>query len=249
MIDEYRSPGRGRAIAGVVATLLWIALWAFAIWGDYAAGTIVERATALTLGEWSGITVAILAPVGVLWLILAYLQQADALDRNTAALQAQSRMLAHQAEQTGLLIQEHARQAAAAAALAELDLAVHRRHEAARRAVLAPDFRFANATFSAGYRVATFAMVNAGGTAYGLQFESDDFAEGRIKPAEVVDRNAAFSVHVSLDPVLYDRGGSFTIRCRDIEGREHVLPFRTEDGAVLSADVPSRTRRTEAVDR
>jgi hypothetical protein len=249
MVDDYESHGRGRTIAGVLATLLWLALWAFAIWGDYSAGALVGRETALTLNEWAGLAAAVIAPIGVLWLVLAYFQNAAALSRNTAALQAQQRSLALQTEQTVALIQEHARQAAAAATLAELDLAAHRRHEEARRAVLTPDFRFTNAAFSAGHRVATFAMVNAGGTAYALSFESDDFTDGRIRPAEVVERNTAFSLLVSLDPVLQDRGGTFAIRCRDIEGREHVFPFRTEEGAVRPADLPSRPRAPESVSR
>lgn len=249
MIDEDKGIGPGRAVAGVMATVLWLALWAFAIWGDYAAGTLVNRATALTLNEWSALAVAIIAPVGVLWLVLGYFQQAAALRRTTLALQAQERALAMQTEQSVALVQEHARQAAAAATLVELELAAHRRHEAARRAVLAPDFRFANATFSVGHRVATFAMVNTGGTAYALRFHSDDFAEGRIKPAEVVERNAGFSIHVNLDPMLRDKGGVFSIGCRDIEGREHVLAFRIEDGAVLPADAPSQPRRAEPVAR
>jgi len=211
MIDENDSHRRARAVAGTLASGLWLALWTFAIWGDYSAATLVNRETALTLNEWSA--------------------------------------LALQTEQSVALIQEHARHAAATATLAELELAAHRRHEDARRAVLAPDFRFANATFSAGHRVATFAMVNAGGTAYGLRFQSDDFADGRIRPSEVVERNAGFSLHVSLDPVLRDKGGTFTIECRDIEGRGHALLYRIEDGAVVPADAPPQPRQAEPVAR
>ena len=247
MTDEYEHNRRGRSVAGVLATLLWLGIWTFAIWGDFTAATLVNRATALTLNEWSVLAAAIFAPIGVLWLVLGYFQQADALARNTAALRAQQRALAMQTEQATALVQEHARHVAATATLAELELAAHRRHEEARRALLAPDFRFANATFSAGHRVATFAMVNAGGTAYALGFQSDDFADGRIRPAEVVERNAGFSVHMSLDPMLRDKGGTFTIRCRDVEGREHAFPFRTEDGAVLPADAPRRRQAEPAV--
>ena len=89
-------------------------------------------------------------------------------------------------------------------------------------------------------------MVNTGGAAYGLKFESGDFREGRIKPAEVVERNAGFSLYVSLDPVLHERSGEFTIRCRDVEGCEHAFPFRTEGGAVVPADAPSKSRRVES---
>jgi hypothetical protein len=249
MIDENDSHRRARAVAGTLASGLWLALWTFAIWGDYSAATLVNRETALTLNEWSALAAAIIAPLGILWLVLGYFQQAEALERNTAALHAQQRALALQTEQSVALIQEHARHAAATATLAELELAAHRRHEDARRAVLAPDFRFANATFSAGHRVATFAMVNAGGTAYGLRFQSDDFADGRIRPSEVVERNAGFSLHVSLDPVLRDKGGTFTIECRDIEGRGHALLYRIEDGAVLPADAPPRPRQAEPVAR
>jgi hypothetical protein len=249
MSEEYEGIRRGRVVAGVLATILWLALWTFAIWGDYSAGTLVNRATALTLSEWSALAAAIIAPIGVLWLVLGYFQQAEALERNTMALQAQQRSLAMQTEQSVALVEEYTRQAAATATLVELELAAHRRHEAARRAVLAPDFRFANATFSAGHRVATFAMVNAGGTAYALRFHSDDLADGRIKPAEVVERNAGFSIHVSLDPMLQHKDGTFTIGCRDIEGREHALSFRIEDGAVLPADAPSRPRQAERVAR
>ena len=172
MIDENDSHRRARAVAGTLASGLWLALWTFAIWGDYSAATLVNRETALTLNEWSALAAAIIAPLGILWLVLGYFQQAEALERNTAALHAQQRALALQTEQSVALIQEHARHAAATATLAELELAAHRRHEDARRAVLAPDFRFVNATFSAGHRVATFAMVNAGGTAYALRFQS-----------------------------------------------------------------------------
>jgi hypothetical protein len=246
---EYERPRRGRAVAGVLASVLWLALWTFAIWGDYSAARLVGRETALTLNEWSTLAAAIIAPLGVLWLVLGYFQQAHALARNTAALQAQERALALQTEQTVALIQEHARHAAATATLAELEIAAHRRHENARRAVLAPDFRFVNATFSAGHRVATFAMVNAGGTAYALRFQSDDFAEGRIKPSELVERNGAFSLHVGLDPMLRHDGGVFTIECRDIEGRAHALAFRIEDGAVVPADTPPKSRQSEPVAR
>ncbi len=245
MIEQYERPRRGRAIVGIVASVLWLVLWTFAIWGDYSAARIVNRETTLTLNEWSAIAAAIIAPLGVLWLVLGYFQQAAALARNTAALQAQQRALALQTEQTVALIQEHARHAAATATLAELELAAHRRHEDARRAVLAPDFHFVNATFSAGHRVATFAMVNAGGTAYALRFRSEDFADGRIKPAELVERNGGFSLHVGLDPMLRDDGGTFTIECRDIEGRAHALAFRIEDGAVLPADAPPKPRQSE----
>jgi hypothetical protein len=248
MID-HDSPGHGRAVAGTVATLLWLALWAFAIWGDFAAGAIVRRETALTLNEWGALAAAIIAPIGVLWLVLGYFQQAAAVARNTAALQAQVRMLAMQSEHSLALVQEHARNAAATAALTELELAAHRRHEDARRALLAPDLRFESANFSAGHRLASFAMVNAGGPAYGLSFHSEDFADGRLKPAELVERNARFTLHVTLDPVLRDQGGSFALRCRDVEGREHAFPFRTEDGAVVPADAPPRSRRAEAVGR
>jgi hypothetical protein len=249
MSYDYEAPGRGRAIAGVLATILWLALWTFAIWGDHSAATLVRRETALTLTDWAGLAAVILAPIGVLWLVLGYFQHAAALAYNTAVLQAQQRSLTLQTEQTAGLIQEHARQAAAAATLAELELAAHRRHEETRRALLTPDFRFTNAAFSAGHRVATFSMVNTGGTAYALQFESADFTDGRIRPAEVVERNAAFSLLVSLDPVLRDRGGTFAIRCRDVEGREHVFPFRTEEGAIRPADLPSRPRAPESVSR
>lgn len=246
---EYERPRRGRAIAGIVVSVLWLALWAFAIWGDHAAAALVNRQTALTLTEWSVLAVAIIAPLGVVWLVLGYFQQAAALARNTAALQAQQRALALQTEQTVALIGEHARHAAATASLAELELAAHRRHEDARRAVLAPDFRFVNATFSAGHRVATFAMVNAGGTAYALRFQSNDFADGRIKPAELVERNGGFSLHLGLDPMLRHDGGTFTIDCRDIEGRAHALAFRLADGAVLPADAPPKPRQSEPVAR
>jgi hypothetical protein len=249
MMEEYERPGPGRALAGLLASMVWLALWAFAIWGDYSAATLVNRETALTLNEWSALAAAIIAPLGVIWLVLGYFQQAEALARNTAALQAQQRALALHTEQTVALIQEHARQTAATATLAELELAAHRRHEDARRAVLAPDFRFVNATFSAGHRVATFAMVNAGGTAYALRFQSDDFADGRIKPAELVERNGGFSLHVGLDPMLRHDGGTFSIECRDIEGRAHALPFRIEDGAVLPADAPPKPRQSESVAR
>jgi hypothetical protein len=245
MIEQYERPRRGRAIVGIVASVLWLVLWTFAIWGDYSAARIVNRETTLTLNQWSAIAAAIIAPLGVLWLVLGYFQQAAALARNTAALQAQQRALALQTEQTVALIQEHARHAAATATLAELELAAHRRYEDARRAVLAPDFHFVNATFSAGHRVATFAMVNAGGTAYALRFRSEDFADGRIKPAELVERNGGFSLHVGLDPMLRDDGGTFTIECRDIEGRAHALAFRIEDGAVLPADAPPKPRQSE----
>jgi hypothetical protein len=245
MIEQYERPRRGRAIVGIVASVLWLVLWTFAIWGDYSAARLANRETTLTLNEWSVLAAAIIAPLGVLWLVLGYFQQAAALARTTAALQAQQRALALQTEQTVALIQEHARHAAATATLAELELAAHRRHEDARRAVLAPDFHFVNATFSAGHRVATFAMVNAGGTAYALRFRSEDFADGRIKPAELVERNGGFSLHVGLDPMLRDDGGTFTIECRDIEGRAHALAFRIEDGAVLPADAPPKPRQSE----
>jgi hypothetical protein len=249
MVDRYETRRSGRAVVGVVATALWLGLWAFAIWGDFSAGALVKRETALTLTEWSALLAGIIAPMGVLWLVLGYFQQADALARNTAALQAQQRALAMQTEQSVALVQEHARHVAATATLAELELAAHRRHEDARRALLAPDFRFANANFSAGHRLATFTMVNAGGTAYALRFHSDDFSDGRIKPAELVERNAGFELHVSLDPMLQNRSGTFTIRCRDVEGREHALSFRTEDGAVVPASMPPKQRRVEAVGR
>ena len=249
MIDENDSHRRARAVAGTLASGLWLALWTFAIWGDYSAATLVNRETALTLNEWSALAAAIIAPLGILWLVLGYFQQAEALERNTAALHAQQRALALQTEQSVALIQEHARHAAATATLAELELAAHRRHEDARRAVLAPDFRFVNATFSAGHRVATFAMVNAGGTAYALRFQSQDFADGRIKPSELVERDGGFSLHVGLDPMLRHDGGTFAIECRDIEGRAHALAFRIEDGAVLPADAPPKPRQREPVAR
>jgi hypothetical protein len=244
---QMRHPGI--TIAGVVATIAWLALWAFAIWGDYSAATLVKRGTALTLNEWSALTAAIIAPIGVLWLVLGHFQQASAIARNTAALLAQERSLKVQAEETAALMRELARQTATTASLAELEAAAHRRHEESRRALLAPDFRFVNATFSAGHRVATVAMVNLGGTAYALKFQSDDFADGEVKPSAVVERNTGFTLFVTLDPVLRQGGGAFSIRCKDTEGREHAFAFRTEDGAVTPLEGAPKRGRVEAVGR
>lgn len=250
MTDETRLAPRRRGITliGVLASMAWLALWVFAIWGDYSAATLVNRAAALTLNEWSALTAAIIAPIGVLWLVLGYFQQADALARNTAMLSAQQAALTTQVHETSALVQEYARQAAAAAALAELEVAAHRRHEGARRALLAPDFRFANASFSAAHGLATVAMINIGGTAYGLRFQSEDFADGKIRPSEVVERNSGFTLHASLTPMLRNRGGTFTIRCRDIEGGEHAFAFRTQDGAVTPLEGALGRARTETVE-
>ena len=244
MIDDYSrfAPRRSAAaLLGGLATVAWLALWAFAIWGDYAAAALVKRDTTLTLGEWGTLAAAIVTPIGLLWLVLGYFQQADALARNTAALWAQQAALREQTQETAMLVQEHARQTAAATALAELEIAAHRRHEDARRALLAPDFRFAKASFSAGHGLATVAMVNVGGTAYGLRFQSDDFADGKIKPSEIVERNSGFTLHATLEPMLRNSGGTFTIRCRDIEGGEHAFAFRTRDGAIAPLEgTPNR---------
>jgi hypothetical protein len=244
MADDYSRFAPRRSVAtllGGLATIAWLALWAFAIWGDYTAAALVKRTTALTLGEWGTLAAAIIAPIGVLWLVLAYSHQADALARNTAMLWGQQAALREQIQETAMLVQEYARQTAAATALAELEIAAHRRHEDARRALLAPDFRFAKASFSAGHGLATVAMVNVGGTAYGLRFQSDDFADGKIKPSEIVERNSGFSLHATLDPMLRNNGGTFTIRCRDIEGNEHAFAFRTRDGAIAPLEgAPNR---------
>jgi hypothetical protein len=80
-------------------------------------------------------------------------------------------------------------------------------------------------------------MVNTGGTAYALKFHSDDFAEGQIKPSEIVERNATFTLYVSLDRLLQPKRGTFTISCKDIEGRDHAFAFRNEDGEVVPIEV------------
>ena len=246
--DRRQSGHHGRTLAGILATVAWIALWTFAIWGDHAAGVVLKRATTLTLNEWGALAAGIVAPIGVLWLVVGYFQQAEALARNTAALLAQQQALTAEMEEIAALVREHGRQTAATATLAELELATHRRHEEARRALLAPDLRFANASFSAGHGVATVAMVNTGATAYALRFHSDDFPEGHIKPSELVERNAGFTLHVTLDPMLRAGGGTFTIRCRDIEGREHAFAFRTADGALVPLEAALRPRRAQPVD-
>ena len=123
----------GLTVLGVLATVAWFALWAFAIWGDYTAATLVKRSTALTLNEWSALAAAIFAPIGVLWLVIGQFRQAAAIARNTAALLAQEHALKVQAEETAALTREHARHTAVAASLAEMEAAAHRRHEDARR--------------------------------------------------------------------------------------------------------------------
>jgi hypothetical protein len=239
----------GLTLAGVLATIAWLALWTFAIWGDYSAAALVKRGTALTLNEWSALAAAIFAPIGVLWLVLGHFRQEAAIARNTAALLAQEHALKVQAAETAALTREHARQIAATASLTEMEAAAHRRHEESRRALLAPDFRFVNASFSAGHRVATVAMVNLGGTAYALKFQSDDFADGEVKPSAVVERNTGFTLYVTLDPVLRQGGGAFTIRCKDTEGREHAFAFHTEDGAVTPLEGAAKRGKVEAIGR
>ncbi len=234
MVDENERRNRRRTWrtgAGAIITIAWAAFWVFAIWGDYAAGALVKRDAGLTLVEWSVLAAGVAAPVALLWLVLGYFQQGDELARNTDALRAQAR-------ETAALFQEYARQAAASATLAELEVAAHRRNEEARRALLAPSFRIVSASFSAGHDLANLKMVNIGGTAYALRFHSEDFAKGQIKPSELIERNAAFMLHVGLDSLLQEKRGTFTISCKDIEGCEHAFAFRNEDGMVVPMEGP-----------
>ncbi len=80
-MDDYSRFAPRRSVAallGGLATVAWLALWAFAIWGDYTAAALVKRDAALTLTEWGTLAATIIAPIGVLWLVLGYFQQADA---------------------------------------------------------------------------------------------------------------------------------------------------------------------------
>jgi hypothetical protein len=237
-------PGKRRRAwrtgVGAALTLTWILFWVFAVWGDFAASAIVKGNATLTLNEWGAFVAGVAAPIAFLWLILGYFQQGDELAQNTAALRAQEDQLRLQVQQTAALVREHARQAAASAQLAELEVATYRRHEEARRALLAPNFLFAGASFSAGHDLTSLRMVNTGGTAHALRFHSDDFAEGQIKPSELIERNAGFTLYVSLDRLLQPKRGTFTISCTDIEGRDHAFAFRNENGEVVPIEVPAR---------
>jgi hypothetical protein len=238
--DDERGKRRPawRTGVGAALTLAWLVFWVFAVWGDFAASAIVQRNATLTLNEWGVFLAGVVAPIAFLWLILGYFQQGHELAKNTEALRAQEQQLMQQVQETAALVREYARHAAASAQLAELEVAAHRRHEEARRALLAPHFRFASASFSAGHDLADLKMVNTGSTAYALKFHSDDFAEGQIKPSEIIERNATFMLYVSLDRLLQPKRGTFTISCKDIEGRDHAFAFRNEDGEVVPIEVP-----------
>jgi len=229
-----------RTGVGSVLTVAWILFWVLAVWGDFAASALVKVNTTLTLSEWGAFVAGVTAPIAFLWLILGYFQQGDELARNTEVLRAQEEQLRLQVQETAALVREHARQAVASAQLAELEVAAYRRHEGARRALLAPDFRVASASYSAGHDLTSLQMVNAGGAAHALKFHSDDFAEGHIKPAEIIERNGGFTLYVSLNRLLHPKRSTFTISCKDIEGADHAFAFRNENGEVVPVELPPR---------
>ena len=238
--ERAKRRGTWRTGVGLVLTVAWIVFWVLAVWGDFAASGIVKGNAALTFSEWGAFLAGVVAPIAFLWLILGYFQQGDELARNTEALRAQEEQLRLQLQETVALVREHARQAAASAQLAELEVAAYRRHEESRRALLAPDFRVAGASYSAGHDLTSLKMINTGGAAHALRFHSDDFAEGQIKPSEIIERNAAFTLYVSLDKLLQPRRGIFTISCKDIEGGDHAFAFRNENGEVVPLELPPR---------
>ncbi|HKA58911.1 MAG TPA: hypothetical protein VKD28_09870 [Gemmatimonadales bacterium] len=229
-----------RTGVGAVLTLAWILFWVLAVWGDFAASALVKGTTTLTFSEWGAFVAGVAAPIAFLWLIVGYFQQGDGLARNTEALRAQEEQLRLQVQETAALVREHARQAAASAQLAELEVAAYRRHEGARRALLAPNFRVTSASYSAGHDLTSLQMVNTGGAAHALKFRSDDFAEGHIKPAEIIERNGRFTLYVSLDRLLHPKRSTFAISCKDIEGGDHAFAFRNENGEVVPLELPPR---------
>lgn len=83
--------GRKLAGFGIGATLIYLALWCFIVWGKW------DDFKALALNSQGDFLAGVFGPLTLLWLVLGYFQQGIELRQNSRALHLQAKELAIQA--------------------------------------------------------------------------------------------------------------------------------------------------------
>ena len=117
--------------------------WITAVWLLVFVAMVfynLDSSIAMNLNELGDFLAGVSAPLALLWLVIGYFQHGEELRLNTKALRAQQQELQRQVEQTAVLANNAARQAAATEELARLDEEREVREKLLRERDAQPEF-------------------------------------------------------------------------------------------------------------